>query len=129
VSTKTGQLHFALHTTNIARHQVESFLRHLLSHIRGPIVLLWDNSKTHQGPLIRALISRFPRLQIEQLPSYAPELNPDEGVWNHAKRELANAHLRSADELQLRLLDVFDKLDLSQRHMRACVHRSELKFF
>ena len=25
------------------------------------------------------------RLCIEQLPSYAPDLNPDEGVWNYLK--------------------------------------------
>ena len=43
-----------------------------------------------------------PRLWLEQLPGYAPELNPDEGIWNYLKRvELCNlvchglAHLRS----------------------------------
>jgi hypothetical protein len=25
------------------------------------------------------------RLQLEQLPGYAPDLNPDEGVWKHLK--------------------------------------------
>lgn len=122
-------LYFALHTTNIARHQVEAFVHHILRRLRGPIILLWDNSKTHRGPLIRKLLARFPRLRIEPLPSYAPELNPDEGVWNHAKRELANGHLQGPDELQLRLLEVFDTLVRSQRHLRACMHRSGLKIF
>ena len=25
------------------------------------------------------------RLKLEQLPGYAPDLNPDEGVWKHLK--------------------------------------------
>jgi transposase len=31
------------------------------------------------------------RIHLEQLPAYAPELNPDEGIWNYSKRvELKN---------------------------------------
>ena len=40
------------------------------------------------------------RLHVEQLPSYAPDLNPTEGVWGHLKgAELANRVLTSLDEL------------------------------
>ena len=40
----------------------------------------------------KRLLARHPkRLSIEWLPAYAPELNPDEQVWNHAKyTDLAN---------------------------------------
>ena len=40
-----------------------------------------------------------PRLHLEYFPSYAPELNPDEGVWSLAKRDLANGCPLDADEL------------------------------
>jgi transposase len=122
-------LYFSLHRTNIARHEVVAFVRDVMKHLRGPVILLWDNSKTHQGPLMRKLVARCPRLRLEPLPPYAPELNPDEGVWNHAKRELANGPVRSAEELQLRLVKALETLDRSQRHLRACVRRSELKIF
>jgi putative transposase len=122
-------LYFAFHQTNIARDQVLGFLRQILRHLHGRVILLWDNSKTHQGPLVRSLLERHPRLQIERLPPYAPELNPDEGVWNHAKRELANGQSRSAAELERRLLEALTKLQRSQRHLRACIRRSGLKFF
>lgn len=122
-------LYFACHQTNIARDQVLNFLHQILGHLRGRVILLWDNSKTHQGPLIRDFLERHPRLQIERFPPYAPELNPDEGVWNHTKRELANGQSRSADELQAHLLEALTGLQRSQRHLRACIHRSGLKFF
>ena len=44
------------------------------------------------------------RLKLEQLPGYAPELNPDEGVWKHLKYvELKNVCCRSLSELRREL--------------------------
>ena len=41
---------------------------------------------SHQkGPFIRVLCARYPRLHLERLPAYAPDLNPVEQVWSHLK--------------------------------------------
>jgi len=48
--------------------------------MRGPIIVLLDNSSTHQGAPIEQLLHQHRRLRIEHFPSYAPQLNPDEGV-------------------------------------------------
>lgn len=34
-----------------------------------------------------------------QLPAYAPELNPTEGVWSHVKRGLGNLAACGVDQL------------------------------
>jgi putative transposase len=39
-------------------------------------------------------------LAIVQLPAYAPELNPVELLWAHAKEKIANRAYRSITELQ-----------------------------
>jgi transposase len=54
-------------------------------HLRGRVIVVWDGGSNHKGPLIRALCSRFPRLHLEPLPAYAPELNPVEFIWSHLK--------------------------------------------
>jgi putative transposase len=64
---------------------VVAFLRELLRHLRGRVVVVWDGGSNHKGPLIRELVRRFPRLRLERLPGYAPELNPVEQVWGHLK--------------------------------------------
>jgi DDE superfamily endonuclease len=56
----------------------------------GPIVLIWDNLHSHRSVAMRALIATRPWLRVYQLPAYAPELNPAEGIWSHLKRSLAN---------------------------------------
>ena len=46
-------------------------------------------------PVVKDLLAsrEGSRIHLEQFPSYAPELNPDEGVWNYLKRvELKNVN-------------------------------------
>jgi transposase len=61
------------------------FLRQLLRHLRGRVIVLWDRGPMHQGPEIRAVLQRHGRLQVEELPPYAPELNPVETIWKYLK--------------------------------------------
>jgi putative transposase len=54
----------------------------------------------HKGPQIRQVLVNHPRLTVECLPPYAPELNPVECLWNHIKYgELANFTTDDADTL------------------------------
>ncbi|MEU1409560.1 transposase, partial [Streptomyces sp. NPDC005728] len=46
----------------------------------GPIVLVWDNVNTHISRTMHDLIAARLWLTVYQLPPYAPELNPVEGV-------------------------------------------------
>ena len=56
---------------------------HLLREVPGQMVILWDGSPIHRSHTIQAFLANgaLPRLHLERLPAYAPELNPDEGVW------------------------------------------------
>lgn len=50
------------------------FLRTLLWHVRGPLVLLHDGGGMHKGEPVRAVQADFPRLHVHPFPPYAPEL-------------------------------------------------------
>ena len=82
---------------------VVAFLRDLLRHLRGGVIVVWDGGSNHKGPAIRALCGRFPRLHLERLPAYAPDHNPVEWVWSHLKYGLmANfvpRHVRHLDSV------------------------------
>ena len=47
----------------------------------GNIVLIWDNLPVHLRAELRAFTAAQPWLRVVQLPSYAPDLNPMEGIW------------------------------------------------
>jgi hypothetical protein len=52
----------------------------------GVIVLVWDNLPVHLRAELRAFTAAQPWLRVFQLPSYAPDLNPVEGIWSVLKR-------------------------------------------
>jgi transposase len=119
--------HFFL--DNIGHLEVCVFLRHLLRHLRGPVIALLDNSRTHKGEPLDALLLRHPRLHIEHFPSYAPELNPDEGVWSLAKRDLANGRPDNLDELMADLTASLKRTRRSPARLRGCITGSDLPPF
>jgi len=131
VSPKRHQLglYYLLYFDNIGQEEVCRFLQELLRHLRGPIIALLDNSSTHQGKPLQKLLGQHPRLHIEHFPSYAPELNPDEGVWSLAKRELANSCPHDVDELMEDIIRSINDIRTSPAKLRGCIVQSELPLF
>jgi transposase len=122
-------LYYLLFFENIAQEEVCVFLRALLRHLRGPIIALLDNSTTHQGEPLQTLRRQHPRLTIEHFPSYAPDLNPDEGVWSLAKKELANSCPNDVDELMEDVIRSINRIKGSPQKLRGCILQSELPSF
>jgi transposase len=67
----------ASHSEDVVR-----FLRLLLRKIRGKLLVIWDGSPIHRGQPVKDFLRNGAarRLHLEQLPGYAPELNPVEGI-------------------------------------------------
>lgn len=67
---------------------VVCFLRHLLWQIVGKLLVIWDGSPIHRAKVVKAFLAAggAEHLWLEQLPGYAPELNPVEGIWHYLKR-------------------------------------------
>jgi hypothetical protein len=83
--TPDGRLFLQVRQASYDAEAVVGFLRVLLRKIKGPILLIWDGSPIHRGHEIKDFLKRgaAKRLHLEQLPGYAPDLNPDEGIWNY----------------------------------------------
>lgn len=64
---------------------IAGFLRVLLQRLRGRVIVLWDGGSNHKGPFVRTVGADCPRLHLERLPAYAPDLNPVEFVWSYLK--------------------------------------------
>jgi putative transposase len=66
--------------------------------LKAPIVLVWDNLTTHRAAGMREYAVEHDGLTIVQLPSYAPDLNPVEGIWSLLRRgPLANVAFTDGD--------------------------------
>jgi transposase len=102
------------------------FLKHLLKHLRGPVMLLWDRGRIHRDGRVQTFIENHPRLHVEEFPGYAPELNPAEYVWMQADSALANSAPEEIADLKALLLTTKRKLRTSQDLLWACVYASDL---
>ncbi|HZS05501.1 MAG TPA: transposase [Blastocatellia bacterium] len=63
------------------------FLKHLLWQTGGKLLVIWDGSPIHRSKEVKACLAdgAAKQIHLEQLPGYAPDLNPDEGIWGHLK--------------------------------------------
>lgn len=84
--------YFRLYPGAIRSEQVIHFLTHLLRHVRGRVLIVWDRAGIHRSRQTNAFLNSLGnRVWVEYLPGYAPELNPVEYIWGYWKQhELAN---------------------------------------
>jgi transposase len=75
----------------------------VMAHLQlgAPIVLIWDNLGRHIcAPMRRFITGNADWLHVVQLPAYAPDLHPVEGVWSLLNRGgLANLATPGLDHL------------------------------
>jgi transposase len=55
-----------------------------------------DQAPPHISRMTMAFIASQKRLHVFHLPSYSPDFNPDEGVWNHLKHQELKSHQAKA---------------------------------
>jgi len=111
--TPEGKLYMEIRDRSYKGKDAVRFLKHLLCHIGGNLLVLWDRSRIHRGQEVKKLLSsmRDDRILMEYFPAHAPELNPDEGVWNYLKRvELKNVNCQDTDQLYDELLKARERL-------------------
>jgi transposase len=121
--TPDGRLFTHIQDRSLCGPDVVGFLRQLLRQIRGTLLVVWDGAPIHRGHAVRDFLAMGAarRLHLVRLPAYAPDLNPDEGVWNHLKRvELKNRCCQDMDELRWELGLAIRRLRRHADRLVAC---------
>ena len=81
-----GELRFHLHEGSFKARNFVAFCKQLMADVTGKIFLITDGSSVHTAKEVKEFIATTEgRLQLRFLPSYSPELNPDEWVWKNVK--------------------------------------------
>lgn len=98
---------------NVRGEDTVAFLKQLRRHLPGPLTILWDRGNIHdRARAVRAYLADHPEILTEPFPGYAPEANPDEGVWGYTKYgRLANFTPADTAELRAVLIEELERLD------------------
>ena len=105
------------------------FLKHLLRHIAGKLLIIWDGLPAHRGQAVKEFLRQgaAQRIHLEQLPGYAPDLNPDEGIWRYLKYvEMKNLCCHNLVELRAELRKAVARLRHKTDVITACFRLAHL---
>ena len=98
---ETGEVYVEEHKTYNAE-VFKIFLQNVLKkYPQGKIVMILDNAKIHHAKLLKEFLEKNPRLQLEFLPPYSPNLNIIEELWLWLKNTVINnVFFHSVEEIK-----------------------------
>lgn len=101
-----GDMRFAVIEGRMNSDKFIEFLKKLHTDAGKPIIVIADNASYHSSGKVQKFARESQAIHLGYLPKYAPELNPDEQVWNHAKARLAKLFIDSAQSMKHSVLRI-----------------------
>jgi transposase len=81
-----GAFWYDLYSGKLNAARFVDFLRDFMKGRHKPVFLVVDGHPSHKAKKVQAYVQSLRgKLELHFLPPYAPDLNPDEFVWSHAK--------------------------------------------
>ena len=81
------------------------FLRNFMKGRSGKVFLVLDGHPAHKAKMVKKYVESLDgRLELHPLPTYAPDLNPDEFVWSYMKNNgVSKKPLKKGESLRKRV--------------------------
>lgn len=123
ISGKIYKRHFP---KAIRAKQIVAGLEHFRQQIGRPVIVVWDQSRTHRAKLVKAYVAKQADLYLEELPAYAPQVNPEEYCHGNIKRRLRNLVPNDVAEIRHHLDAGFARLRRRPDQLLAFFHHAGL---
>jgi transposase len=120
-------LYFRVLEHNATSEDVVEFLRELRRAL-GPLTVVWDKNQIHsKAKVVKAFLKAHPDVVAEDFPGYAPDLNPDEGVWGWTKYgRLANLAAEDVEVLWDHVIEELVELKFQPELLKAFIRQTGL---
>jgi transposase len=125
-----GEFWFKVYTQRLNKERFLHFLKAFLRGRRIPVILVVDGHPAHRAKVVAEYVQSLKgRLEIRFLPGYAPELNPDEFVWNHLKRQgVSKKPLRQGESLRARVQHDLERIRRTPVLVRSFFHAPSVAY-
>lgn len=112
------------------RKGLTRFLDNMNRKIRKNLLLIWDNAPSHKSTIIKDYLGQQdednPKIWMENLPPYSPELNPIEQVWAYLKMKLANRFFKNTSSLHEAVVQELEKISRNKKLIISFFKNEEL---
>lgn len=125
-----GGFWYHLHTGRFNADVFIECLKDLMSNRRRPIVVITDGHPVHKSKKVKAFLEeRRERIQLHILPPYAPDMNPDELVWNYIRHTgTARQPLKKGESLMERTMIDMELIRSNQALVKSFFRESNVSF-
>ena len=116
-----GAFWFATYHGGLTGELFVELLKQLMHRRKKPLHLVIDGLPAHKKGVVKEYVTSIRgRLTLHFLPGYAPDLNPDELVWSHAKRTgVARRPLQKGEKLQARVHQQLQEIGNDKKLVRS----------
>lgn len=129
VSNK-GNVRFMIYDGKMNQQMFMRFLKRLVNNSGKKVYLIVDNLKVHHGKLVmKWLESKTEQIELFFIPSYSPELNPDEYLNRDLKKNVNRSSVpRKQSDLKKNLLSFMRMLQKSPSRVIKYFNSSHIKY-
>ena len=128
--TNRGELRWMIVDGAVKAAILIRFLRRLIREARRKVFLILDRLKVHCARLTRAWLAEHrTNIEVHYLPSYSPELNPDEGVNADLKQVIPRtAPARSRQQLKHAAIGHMRSLSKRPKRIRSIFQHQQFRY-
>ena len=124
-----GQLRFMLHQGTVTATVFKEFLKRLMVGTTKPVFVIVDGHPTHKAKLVKKYVESLNgQLKLFFLSPYSPQLNPDETVWSHVKREIGKKTVNTLVEMRAYALSALRRLQKLPDLVRSFFDQPEVQY-
>lgn len=110
--------------------QFIEFIDRLIHGMSRMVFLIVDNHPAHRAKSVKAFVETVKdRFRLYYLPSYSPELNPDERVWNDLKNNAIGKQCHTGpEELSKAVVGTLRAIQKSPARVRSYFNNETTKY-
>ncbi len=124
-----GELRFMVHEGTATAETFCTFLERLVVGVEQKIFLIVDGHPIHRARKVQDCLQRLDgQIELFFLPPYAPQLNPDEWVWNQVKGRVGRQDVRDKNELKQKILSALRSLQKLPEKIRGFFRDPDIRY-
>lgn len=125
----TGHFRFMLVEGTVNADTFKKFLERLIIGHTKKVFLIVDGHPTHKAKLVKSFLEKHSdRIELFFLPPYSPELNPDELVWAHLKKNIGKGVSQTKEELKTKAYSHLQRIQKLPELVKSFFHHPTCRY-
>lgn len=125
----SGEFRFMVHEGMCTAETFKEFLGNIMVGAKTPIFVIADGASIHTAKLVKKFVEmQEGKLELHILPPYSPQLNPDEQVWAHVKRQVSKRLVQTKEEMKALAINALLHIERLPSMVKSFFQQQECRY-